>query len=251
MTPQATEEEGKFLPPGTRFSWGSFLFEGIMDSLSEDLEYFSEDGRPLRAKMTISMSRQEIRYEEGRQQGGSGLGTTAAQRPPTQATEGASVPDLAGDKWPGVAAANGIEDPLNLAAGTILDLNAGAGIGLGAGAGIGVSAGIGLTAGAGFGASASLGGGLRAGAAGGAGASLGGGLGGGLGAGASGGFGAGASAGLGAGASGGFGPGIGGTAGLSGAGGSLSISAPSLSVSGAPASAALSASADFDARLRR
>ena len=233
MTPVATEEEGKFLPPGTRFSWGSFLFEGIMESLSEDLEYFSEDGRPLRAKMSISMSRQEIRYEEGRQQGGSGLGTTASSAAPLQTAAGASVPDLAGDNWPAVAAANGIEDPLNLSAGTILNLSASAG----ASGGFGASAGVGASLGAG----ASLGGGLRAGAAGGISGGVGGGLGGGVGVTGSARLGASAGVGAGAGASAGFGA----------SAGQVSLSGPTVSLSGAPASAALSARADFDARLRR
>ena len=216
MTPQSTDEEDKFIPPGVRFSWGSFLFEGIMDSLNEDLEFFSEDGRPLRAKLAISMSRQEIRYEEGRQQGGSGLGTTASSGSNQQATDGNSVPDLAGADWAPVAAANGIENPLDLNAGAVLDLSAGvsldAGLSIGAGVSAGASLEAGLSGGASFGAGAgaSLGGGLRAGVAGGAGGGIGGGLGGGL--------------------SGGLSGGI---------------------VGGAAASAAASASASFDRKLRR
>lgn len=122
MTPKVTDEEDKFIPPGVRFLWGSFLFEGVMDSLNEDLEYFSEDGRPLRAKLAIAMSRQEINYERGRQQGGSGLGSHNADQGKRQTRDGDTVPSLAGENWPAVALANGIETPLNLNAGTILDL---------------------------------------------------------------------------------------------------------------------------------
>jgi len=271
MTPKATDQEDKFIPPGVRFSWGSFLFEGIMDSLNEDLEYFSEDGRPLRAKLSISMSRQEIRYEEGRQQGGSGLGTSASSGSNRQAQDGDTVPDLAGPDWPAVAAANGIENPLDLEAGAILDLSAGlsldAGLSVGAGVSVGASLDVGLSAGASFdaglSAGASLGGGLRAGVSGGAG--IGGGLGGGLGAGA--GIGGGISGGLdvgaglsggvgldvGAGLSGGVGLSAGGSGGLgAGLDGGLSAGASaSASFGGAASSAAASASASFDQKLRR
>lgn len=273
MTPKASGQEGKFIPPGVRFLWGTFLFEGIMDSLNEDLEYFSEDGRPLRAKLSISMSRQEIRFEEGSQQGGSGLGTTAASGGKQQAQDGDTVPDLAGDDWPAVAAANGIENPLDLAPGALLDLNPAASLNLGLSAG--ASLGAGLSAGAsfsaGFSAGASLGGGLRAGVAGGAnlGAGIGGGLsasagagiGGGIGAGASlgGGFNAGASlsggfsagSGLGGGVNSGasLGGGVGAGIGLSG-GVSAGASAGA-SFGGAAASASAAANASFDRKLRR
>jgi hypothetical protein len=261
----------EFVPPGVRFSWGSFLFEGVMESLNEDLEYFSEDGRPLRAKLAIVLKRQESRYEAGQQQGGSGLGTRAGDNCNRQAREGDSVPDLAGDDWPAVAAANGIEDPLALEPGAILDLGAGTsfgeGLSVGAGAVLSGSLDVGLSAGASFsagltaGASASLGGGLRAGVTGGAGlgagAGLGGGVGGGIGGGGaigggvSGGFSAGGGAGLGAGAS------LTGSAALSGGAG-LSGSAmldtgvgASADFGGAAASASASASASFDRRVRR
>ena len=42
-------EGDKFVPPAVRFIWGSFQFDGIMESMEESLEFFSSDGRPLRA----------------------------------------------------------------------------------------------------------------------------------------------------------------------------------------------------------
>jgi hypothetical protein len=54
-----------------------------------------------------------------------------------------------GRDWQGIAAANGIEDPLRMNTGQFVDLNAGikggAGFGISGGAGIGVSGGAGLT----------------------------------------------------------------------------------------------------------
>src|SRR5215510_4219354 len=55
-----TKEGDKFLPPAVRFIWGSFQFDGLMESLEESLEFFSNDGRPLRASMTLNLSQQKI-----------------------------------------------------------------------------------------------------------------------------------------------------------------------------------------------
>ncbi len=46
----------KSIPPGVRFLWGSFKFDGIMESMEESLEFFSPDGKPLRASVTINLT---------------------------------------------------------------------------------------------------------------------------------------------------------------------------------------------------
>lgn len=53
-------KKDKFIPPGARFQWGSFLFEGVMESINESLEFFSEDGRPLRASVSVSLTKQNV-----------------------------------------------------------------------------------------------------------------------------------------------------------------------------------------------
>ena len=71
-----TEEVIKFIqpnqdkdtPPGIRFHWGAFMFDGIVDSINENLEFFSEDGKPLRASLSLDLSKQEIRFKCGNQQ---------------------------------------------------------------------------------------------------------------------------------------------------------------------------------------
>jgi hypothetical protein len=157
ITPQKSGKKDKFVPPGVRFHWGTFLFEGVMESLNESLEYFSEDGVPLRAKVSVSLSKQEIKFEQGDQQANGGLGSFSSGRPRQAAKEGDSVPGAAdkagrGDEWPQIASANGIENPRDVAPGTLLDLGAGGGIGLGAGLSAGASFGIGVGAGASVGA---------------------------------------------------------------------------------------------------
>ena len=47
-------------PPGLRFSWGNFLFDGIVEGMEESVEFFSPKGEALRASMTLNMVQQEI-----------------------------------------------------------------------------------------------------------------------------------------------------------------------------------------------
>ena len=48
------------IPPGVRFSWGSFLFDGIVESLEENIEFFSPEGKALRASITLNLIQQNI-----------------------------------------------------------------------------------------------------------------------------------------------------------------------------------------------
>jgi hypothetical protein len=134
ITPQETRDNPpKYVPPAVRFLWGSFQFEGMLDSLEETLELFSSEGKPLRASMTLSLSQQKItRFafrDTGTPPGGSGLGGVApGTKPLLQAAAGASLQGLAagaglGDHWQDIASANGIENPRLLQPGQLIDLN--------------------------------------------------------------------------------------------------------------------------------
>jgi hypothetical protein len=130
MTPQQDPgDPSKLIPPGVRFLWGSFKFDGLVDSLEENLEFFSADGRPLRASVSLNLSQQKILKAEfsgaGRLPGRSSAPGT---RPLAQAPAGGSVQGLAADAgrggdWQSIADANGIENPRLLAPGQLLDLN--------------------------------------------------------------------------------------------------------------------------------
>lgn len=133
ITPQ---EEGKtFIPPAVRFVWGSFQFDGIMDSLEENLEFFSSDGKPLRASMNLAMSQQKITKFTFAKPGagggtapGSGGAPMAGTSPMTQAPAGSTLQSLAdqagqGNNWQAIASANGIENPRLLAPGQLINLN--------------------------------------------------------------------------------------------------------------------------------
>lgn len=133
ITPQ--EEGKKFIPPAVRFVWGSFQFDGIMDNLEETLDFFSSDGKPLRASMNLSLSQQRITKftfrDTGRGPGaapGGGGPTAPGTQPLTEAPAGATVQGLAaqvglGDNWQAIASANGIENPRLLAPGQLINLN--------------------------------------------------------------------------------------------------------------------------------
>ena len=124
-----------FTPPAVSFRWGTFRFDGLMDSLEETLEYFSPEGRPLRASLALTLSQQQIKpFAFGQAGAGSsppaGAGTPGTN-PLTQAPAGSSVQSLTdgsglGANWQGIAAANGIENPRMLAPGALLDLSASA-----------------------------------------------------------------------------------------------------------------------------
>jgi hypothetical protein len=128
-------------PPAVRFLWGSFKFDGIIESLEESLEFFSNDGKPLRASISLSLSQGKLAPPDSSNQpggapGGSGGGpaATPSGAPPgttplAQAKAGVSLQGLSaglgvGLNWQGIASANGIENPRMLKKGQLVDLNA-------------------------------------------------------------------------------------------------------------------------------
>jgi hypothetical protein len=130
----APADQPRFVPPGVRFKWGSFLFDGIIESLDETLDLWSEDGRPLRATVTLSMSQQGIVLQRGtpenRGGAGPGGGKPAGTTPMAAARAGDSIQSLSARAglqadWKFVAEANGIENPRDIAPGTLIDVQAG------------------------------------------------------------------------------------------------------------------------------
>lgn len=125
------ETEGdktKYIPPGVRLQWGSFLFEGVMESMSETLEYFSADGRPLRASVSISLSRQDVDFQILNTNAAAANAPSAGTEPLEQARDGDSAQSIAarnrsGPNWQARALANGIENPLRLEVGTFINVS--------------------------------------------------------------------------------------------------------------------------------
>jgi hypothetical protein len=132
ITPQEEVEENKWKPAGVRFLWGTFMFDGVMDSLQENLEFFSEDGKPLRARLSISISSQLIQFQFNRsnENGNGGQTGNAGQQPHEPAREGDTMQGIAGragkaSQWKGMARENGIENPRHIPPGTPINTRAG------------------------------------------------------------------------------------------------------------------------------
>lgn len=128
---KAQSDPSKFLPPGVRFSWGSFNFKGLIDSIEETIDYFSPEGKPLRSTLSMTMSQQTILISDFGNSPGAlpGLPGAPGITPMTPAAAGSTLQGLAasaraGVSWQAIAAANGIDNPRQLAAGQLLDLSA-------------------------------------------------------------------------------------------------------------------------------
>jgi hypothetical protein len=122
-------DPSKFLPPGVRFAWGSFLFKGLIDGIEETIDFFSPDGKPLRATISLTLSQQTILISDfGQAAAAAGRPRAPGTAPMTPAVAGSTLQGLAaaaggaGVDWQSIAAANGIENPRRLAPGQLLDL---------------------------------------------------------------------------------------------------------------------------------
>ena len=135
ITPQKSQNPkyaNKEVPPAVRFRWGTFQFDGIVESMEESLEYFSPDGRPLRASVSLSLTQQSIQFAFNKDAKPSPppgrRGAAPGTQPLSQASSGDSVQSLAAgvgrpDDWQAIAAANGIENPRLLTPGLVINLN--------------------------------------------------------------------------------------------------------------------------------
>jgi Contractile injection system tube protein len=72
-------------PPRVQFQWGTLIFNGIITSVNEDLDYFAPDGTPLRAKLTVTITEQNLLFE--------GKASGPGARKDTAATQPGGVPD--------------------------------------------------------------------------------------------------------------------------------------------------------------
>lgn len=149
------------IPPGVRFSWGSFLFDGIVESLEENVEFFSAEGKALRASISLNLIQQNIlvpafegtgavtrnkagvpapgatplapaRNGQSLQQmsdsqpgGGRGAGSGGGLSGGLSGSLSAGgSPAFSGGGWQRIAVANGIENPRALPPRQLIDLSA-------------------------------------------------------------------------------------------------------------------------------
>src|SRR5437588_465693 len=103
------EGQNKQAPPKVRFQWGTLILDGVIDSISIDLDHFAADGTPLRAKVGLSIKEQDSKYEFLQ----SGAGANAGANPPPP---GGSTPATPGALGGGVGAGLSASASLGLSA---------------------------------------------------------------------------------------------------------------------------------------
>lgn len=138
-------------PPVLRLSWGTFVFYGIVTQITEELDYFAANGTPLHARMSVSITEQNLKYEgeaigpgarddkaavtpggerpaRPLEETGAGLGRSGTGNPETVETaqDGESAQQLAarigGDPAAWRSLMNGLPSPLGLPAGARVEV---------------------------------------------------------------------------------------------------------------------------------
>lgn len=173
MKPKATarqQQQKKGIPAIVTFEWGTFQFEGYIDSFNETLDFFAAEGVPLRSTVSLSITEQDDPFRAPSGDGAADVGVlTPGDRSIDDLARESGDPGAAGR----IAAANGVENrrfpevaALALpesggrapaafsSAGGDLGSSAGLGAGASFGAGAGASLGAGLARGASIGISA-------------------------------------------------------------------------------------------------
>jgi hypothetical protein len=121
-----TIDSGLHAPPVVEFAWGKFRFTGVITSLRQKMTLFSEDGRTLRARLTLSFRSYKSAEVQLRE-----LKLSSPDRSHVRVLrEGETLAHIAyevyGDPrmWRPIALANAIERPRFVAPGTPLRIPA-------------------------------------------------------------------------------------------------------------------------------
>ena len=114
-------EEKVHRPPMIEFSWGNFSFKGLLTSLSQNVTYFNIHGKPLRAKLDLTISSVSDLSDERK---------TPLESPDRTkyrtVVQGMSLWRLAYEeygecgRWREIAKANRLLNPLDVKAGDVL-----------------------------------------------------------------------------------------------------------------------------------
>ena len=167
-------KNSKQAPPRVQFRWGSVAVPGVMTSLVEELDFFSADGIPLRAKATIEIKQQDPKLAAletgaganpdtdaapagepdggGNGPGSAGTAPNGSDARTAEALDGESAADFLArndqppEAWRAVAGLVG--DALSLAAGASVDFSASLSVGVGIGIKAGFEAGLDVSLGA-------------------------------------------------------------------------------------------------------
>jgi nucleoid-associated protein YgaU len=118
---QKTLSQNKPSPPFVEFTWGATRFVGYVKSVNATFTLFRPDGKPVRATAKVAID--EFTLEVPRQNPTSGGLTHRRSHEVVEGDTLASIAYAEYDKptaWRAIATANGIDDPMRLAAGTRL-----------------------------------------------------------------------------------------------------------------------------------
>ena len=77
ITPQAQSGRNQ-APPRLRFHWGDVIVDGVLDTLSVDIDHFAHNGTPLRAKASLSIKGQDPERDANRSGAGANTAVGAA-----------------------------------------------------------------------------------------------------------------------------------------------------------------------------
>jgi hypothetical protein len=156
-------------PSRCLFQWGAFEFLGLVQSFEETLDFFSPEGRPLRATVSLKLSEDRFQFRNPSVEQAdretptlSATGNTAGQPEGAGPDAGASQdtsPVQQGSaeeqrNWRDTALYNGVESPRlpSAPALSVPGMSAGAAVTVSAGLGVKASAAVSVSAGAGVGA---------------------------------------------------------------------------------------------------
>ncbi|OZG70301.1 hypothetical protein BTA51_26635 [Hahella sp. CCB-MM4] len=117
LKPRAGSNNRKKAPRRCLFQWGSFEFIGLVESYEETLDFFSKEGRPLRATLSLKLKEDRFQFRQRTE----GVAAAQTDDPPTlsptgnadSAADNNADSNGAGDQPPGEGATN----PANEAAG--------------------------------------------------------------------------------------------------------------------------------------
>lgn len=147
-------------PKRCLFQWGSFEFVGMVENYEETLDYFSKEGRPLRAKVVLRLKEDRYQFRQRSDGVAAAQQDTPTLSPTGNGDDGTSQntnPVPGGSKgsnnWRDTALYNGIENP-RLPSASILAVPK---VGLGASLNVGGSGSVSAQPSFSFGASANLG----------------------------------------------------------------------------------------------
>lgn len=192
-----TEQIARFMepddnqaPPVVQFEWGTYTFQGMVESYKETIDFFAPTGVPLRASVSLTISQQDKVFESTPRSRFDTQGDLAPDTVDVPAsTDATRLATQSGNSRAGqaIAALNGLESmrfpsgavtvsaavqlspPAAFASGSVGGgLSAGGGFGIGGSAGVsgsaGISGGVSIGGSAGVSGNAGISGGISAGA---------------------------------------------------------------------------------------